>query len=301
MSQSRLHRSNAFDFLAVSVCLIFAFICFYPMWYVFIVSITPYDKFIEQRLVFFPPIPPTFKHYAAIIFNNMFTRAMSVSLAKTSLGATGALIITSMLAYGVSKKHVRGMKLINFAMIFTMFFSGGLIPFYLLLKDLQLLNRLAVMIVPYLVSIGHFIIMRNYFSYAVPPELEDAAAIDGANEVLMFFRIIIPISKPMLAAIFLFEAVNHWNDYYSYLVFAIDRMELQPFIWLLRRVLIQPNIAQQSSYTEVGGELLRDGNYLPPASLRMTTIVVAMLPIMLLYPFLQKHFAKGILIGAVKE
>ena len=152
------------------------------------------------------------------------------------------------------------------------------------------------MIVTSLVHTGHFIIMRNYFSYAVPGELEDAALIDGTSEWTVFFRIVVPICKPMFAAIFLFEAVSHWNDFTTYLYF-VDDIKLQPFVWLLRRALQRPLLLLDAA----GMEIEDEEAWMPPRALKMTTIVVAMVPIMLVYPFLQRHFAKGILIGAVKE
>ena len=139
--------------------------------------------------------------------------------------------------------------------------------------------------------------MRNYFSYSVSSELEDAASIDGCNEVRIFFQIILPLSKPMLAAVGLFLAVGFWNDYYSYMMYISSKPALQPFAWVLRRVLTDSQMMAQmrSGATSVGSQLP------PPMALRMATIICAMLPIMCVYPFLQKHFAKGIMIGAVKE
>lgn len=294
----QIHKINLFDIGAVTLTFMFGVLCFYPMWYVFIASITPWDRYLDNTFKIFPVFPPTLEYYKYIFISGtkMFTRAMFISFSKTVLGSFGALFITSMMAYAVSKKHIKGMKMINFIMVFTLFFGGGLIPYYLLIKDLRLLNTFAAMVVPLLLNIGHFIIMRNYFSYSVPPSLEDAALIDGANEVNMFFKIIIPISMPMLAAIFLFEAVYHWNDYYSYLI-LVSEATLQPFVWILRRILIDTD--RMFSTTDVTS-LMQD-RYVPPEGIKMATIIVAMLPIIILYPFLQKHFAKGILIGAVKE
>jgi ABC-type sugar transport system, permease component len=152
------------------------------------------------------------------------------------------------------------------------------------------------MILPNMIAIGYFIIMRNYFEYSVSSEVEDAAIIDGANEFIMFFRIIIPLSTPMLAAILLFEAVGNWNDWTSYLYF-VGKAELMPFVVVLQEILKNPNgyvSAQAASEGFVSAKPV------PPAGLVKATIVVAMLPIMCVYPFLQKHFAKGIMVGAVK-
>ena len=286
------------DVLIVLFVVVFAFVCFYPMWYVFVVSITPYEDFIDKAFILLPPLRPNLEFYTQILLRSrrITGRAMKVSFLKTALGATAGVILTGMLAYAVSKRKVKGMSVLNIAMILTMFFSGGLIPSYILIIKLHLYNTFWVMVVTALVHTGHFIIMRNYFSYAVPAELEDAALIDGTSEWTVFFRIVIPICKPMFAAIFLFEAVSHWNDFTTYLYFVED-IRLQPFVWLLRRVLQRPALLLDVSGVEIEDEAV----WIPPRALKMTTIVVAMVPIMLVYPFLQKHFAKGILIGAVKE
>ncbi len=293
---------NFFDVFVIAFCVLFALFCFYPMYYVLVVSLMPYESYVYfgKSFILFPP-QVSLEYYVTVMHSSghKFSQAMLISFSKTALGATTALIFTSMVAYAVSKTHIKGMKFLNVYMIFTMFFSGGLIPLYLLVRNLGLYDTYWAMIVPYLIQIGHFIIMRNYFSYVVPKELEDAATVDGANEIYLFFHIIVPIAKPMLAAIFLFEAVFHWNDYYSFLIFVED-FNLEPFVWLLRKVLIDPESLVR---TDVGRDFVEaeEMRYIPPAGLKMTTIICAMVPIMILYPFLQKYFAKGILIGAVKE
>lgn len=287
--------SRLFDVFVISFCSLFAFVCFYPLWYVFLASIMSYEDFVRQTIIFLPPLHPTFEHYKVILSGQMFQNAFYISVMKTALGAVLAVLLTSMLAYSVSKKHVRGMSLVNYLVIFTMFFGGGLIPTYLLMKDLHLLNTFWVMVIPALIAPFNFIIMRNYFEYTVSQELEDAATIDGANEIVLFYRIILPLSAPMVAAIFLFEAVAHWNDYYSYLIY-VDDVRLQPFVWILRRLLIDPTISGSEDGITTG-----EMAYIPPASLRMTVIICATLPILIIYPFLQRHFAQGLMIGAVKE
>lgn len=167
----------------------------------------------------------------------------------------------------------------------------------MLYMEMKLIRTYWVMVLPYGLSITYFIIMRNYFSYSVPRELEDAARIDGCNDVRVFFQVILPLSKPMLAAVSLFIAVGFWNDYYSYMMYIATKPTLQPFAWVLRRVLTDSAMMSQmrTGAVDIGAQLP------PPMALRMATIICAMLPIMCVYPFLQKHFAKGVLIGAVKE
>ena len=288
---------NFYDVFVVTFCVLFALICFYPMWYVFIASLTPYEEFVKGGLMLWPTGGVDFQYYNVIFNNSSFVSSLWISASKTVIGTALSLLVTSTMAYAVSKVHVPGMKVLNLLTVFTMFFSGGLVPTYMLYKDLGLIRSYWVMVIPYALSITYYIVMRNYFSYSVSSELEDAASIDGCNEVRIFFQIILPLSKPMLAAVGLFLAVGFWNDYYSYMMYISSKPALQPFAWVLRRVLTDSQMMAQmrSGATSVGSQLP------PPMALRMATIICAMLPIMCVYPFLQKHFAKGIMIGAVKE
>ncbi len=288
---------NFYDVFVLVFCVGFALLCFYPMWYVFVASVTPYEEFVKGGLMLWPSGGVDLQYYKTIFSNSSFTTSLWISATKTILGTVLSLLVTSTMAYAVSKVHVPGMKLINVLAVFTMFFTGGLIPTYILYMDLNLIRTYWVMVLPYGFSITYFIIMRNYFSYSVPRDLEDAARIDGCNEVGVFFRVLLPLSKPMLAAVGLFLAVGFWNDYYSYMMYIANKSELQPFAWVLRRVLTDSAMMAQvrQGATDFGAQLP------PPMALRMATIICAMLPIMCVYPFLQKHFAKGILIGAVKE
>lgn len=303
-SAARVHKSmrtrlgfNFYDVFVVMFCVLFAAICFYPMWYVLIASVTPYEEFIKGGLMLWPSGGVDLQYYKTIFSSSSFTNSLWISVTKTVLGTALSLMVTSSMAYAVSKTHVRGMKLINALVVFNLFFAGGMIPTYVLYMNLGILRTYWVMVLPAALNITYFIIMRNYFSYSVPTELEEAARIDGCNDIRVFFKIILPLSKPMLAAVGLFIAVLHWNDYYQYMVYIANKPRLQPFAWVLRRILTDQTMMSQvrNGAMDIGGQLP------PPMALRMATIICAMLPIMLVYPFLQKHFAKGILIGAVKE
>lgn len=288
---------NFYDVFVIVFCCLMAVICFYPMWYVLIASVTPYETFIKGGMMLWPSGGIDLQYYKTIFTNSSFSTSMWISASKTVLATVLSLLVTSMMAYAVSKTHVKGMRVINALVVFNLFFAGGLIPQYVLYMKLNLIRSYWVMVLPSALNITYFIIMRNYFSYSVPTELEEAARIDGCNDIRVFFRIILPLSKPMLAAVGLFIAVINWNDYYNYMVFIANKPNLQPFAWVLRRILTDQTMMSQvrNSALDVGGQLP------PPMALRMATIICAMLPIMLVYPFLQKHFAKGMLIGAVKE
>ena len=267
------------------------------MWYVLVASVTPYEQFVKGGALLWPNGGVDFQYYRMIFENSSFITSLWISASKTVLGTLLSVLVTSTMAYAVSKVYVPGMKLLNVLTVFTMFFAGGLIPTYMLYMEMKLIRTYWVMVLPYGLSITYFIIMRNYFSYSVPRELEDAARIDGCNDVRVFFQVILPLSKPMLAAVSLFIAVGFWNDYYSYMMYIATKPTLQPFAWVLRRVLTDSAMMSQmrTGAVDIGAQLP------PPMALRMATIICAMLPIMCVYPFLQKHFAKGVLIGAVKE
>ena len=288
---------NFYDVFVIVFCVSFALICFYPMWYVFVASVTPYEQFVKGGALLWPKGGVDFQYYKVIFSNSSFVSSLWISASKTVIGTLMSVIVTSTMAYAVSKTYVPGMKVLNVLTVFTMFFAGGLIPTYILYIRMKLIRTYWVMVLPYGLSITYFIIMRNYFSYSVSRELEEAARIDGCNDVKVFFRVILPLSKPMLAAVSLFIAVGFWNDYYSYMMYIATKPTLQPFAWVLRRVLTDSAMMAQmrTGAVDIGSQLP------PPMALRMATIICAMVPIMCVYPFLQKHFAKGVMIGAVKE
>jgi putative aldouronate transport system permease protein len=290
-------RITPLDVFVVLFTVTFALVCFYPMWYVFLASITPYNEYIQNRLMVWFPNTIDFKYYVAVFSTEVFSRSLFISVVKTVLGTFLSVLFTSMMAYGVSKTHIKGMTPINALVVFTMLFSGGLIPEYMLYHDLGMLRSFWVMVLPSVLNVFYFVIMRNYFAYAAPKELEEAAMIDGAGEIRTFFQVILPTAKPMLAAVGLFIAVYHWNDYYSYMMFISNQPDLQPFAWVLRRTLVDPSLMNQIR-TQVAGAGMP---VLPPIGLRMATIIIAMLPILVVYPFLQPFFAKGMMLGALKE
>lgn len=288
---------NFYDVFIYVFCILFAILCVYPMWYVLIASITPYSEYAKGGLMLLPLGGVDLQYYKAIFTTKAFVNSMWISVAKTFLATVLTMLVTSTMAYACSKAHVKGMRFINALVVFCLFFTGGLIPQYMLYKDLGLLRSFWVMVIPSGLNVTYFIIMRNYFSYSVPKELEEAARIDGCTDVGVFFRIIVPVSRSMLAAIALFVAVINWNDYYNYMMFISNKTNLQPFVWILRRMLVDQSMMNQvrNGAVSLGLELP------PPMALRMATIICAMVPIMCVYPFLQPYFTSGITLGAIKE
>ncbi|MEG2924530.1 MAG: carbohydrate ABC transporter permease [Oscillospiraceae bacterium] len=292
----RRYKFNFYDVFVVAFCGLFALICFYPLWYVAVASVTPFEVFIRNKIMLFPTTFD-FQYYKAIFNTPVFGRSLWISISTTVMSTVLTLFVTSTMAYAVSKTQIKGMKFINSLVVFNLFFTGGLIPEYMLYKDIGLLKSYWVMVIPGCLNIIYYIVMRNYFSFSVPTELEEAGKIDGCTDIGVFFRLILPLSKPMLAAVGLFVAVLSWNNYYSYMMFITNKPKLQPFAWILRRTLVDPAMMSQ---IRNGAQSIGIPN-LPPIGLQMTTVIIAMLPILCVYPFLQKYFAKGMMLGAVKE
>lgn len=287
---------NFYDVAVTIFCVAFGLLCFYPLWYCLVASVMPYEEYIKGGLMlWFKGID--LQYYIQIFSTKVYTNSLLVSAVKTVLATALSVLVTSAMAYAVSKVHIRGMKLINALVVFNLFFAGGLIPQYMLYKSLHLTGNFWVMVLPGTLNISYFIIMRNYFSFSVSRELEDAAMIDGCNEVGIFFRIVMPLSRGMIAAVTLFIAVINWNDYYSYMMFIGNKTKLQPFAWVLHRMLTDKSLMNQvrNGAASLGFTLP------PPMALRMATIICATLPIIIIYPFIQPYFTQGMTLGAVKE
>ncbi|MDE6880365.1 MAG: carbohydrate ABC transporter permease [Oscillospiraceae bacterium] len=287
---------NFYDVFIIIFCLGFGVICFYPLWYCVVASVMPYEEYVNGgMMLWFKGFDP--QYYIQIFNTKAYINSLWISVTKTALGTALSLLVTSTMAYAVSKSYIRGMKLINALVVFNLFFAGGLIPTYMLYRDLNLIGSYWVMVIPGALNITYFIIMRNYFSYSVPKELEEAALLDGCSEFSAFFRVVMPLSRSMMAAVGLFIAVINWNDYYSYMMYISNKTELQPFAWILRRMLTDKSMMNQIR----NGAVSMGFSLPPPMGLRMATIICAVIPIVVVYPFIQPFFTSGMTLGAVKE
>ena len=235
--------------------------------------------------------PETFslRAYESILTSPTFLRAMITTILVTVVGTALQLFLTASMAYPLSKSNLPARRTLLSLIVFTMVFSGGMIPTFLVVKDLGLLDTYWALILPLAINPFSLIIIKNFFEQ-LPAELEESAKIDGANEMQALWSIILPLSKPVLATFALFYAVGIWNDFMSPLLYLNDNS-----MWTLQMFLRQVTVATDLSMLEA------DPNQMPPAQgIKFAVIVVATLPILLFYPFLQKHFAKGMLIGSVK-
>ncbi|MFC3801932.1 carbohydrate ABC transporter permease [Cohnella sp. GCM10012308] len=265
----------------------------FPFYNVLIMSFSD-SAAVSKQVVYL--IPTTFKTtaYSYIFQEPRFLKAFLVTLFVTVVGTSVNLIVTLTGAYVLSKKGYPGRGIVMSGIIFTMFFNGGLIPFYLTMKNLHLINNLFVMVLPVAVNTFYLMICIAFFR-TLPAGLEESAKIDGANDIQVFYKIALPVSKPMIATIALFYAVDRWNEWWYGVLFMTD-VNLLPLQALLRELLT--NYAQVLSGITTSVRFQDSGLY--PEMLKMAVLVVSALPIVCLYPFMQRYFAKGVLIGSIK-
>ncbi len=268
----------------------------FPFWRIVMLSFNDGIDSLRGGIYFWPRIA-TWNNYLVIFARTEILDAYKVTIVRTVIGTILSLFFTAIMAYGLSKRHLRGRQTINVMILFTMFFSGGLIPSYVLLKDLHLLNTVWVYIFPSLYQAWNIILFRTFFQQ-LPPSLEESAKLDGANDLTVFFRIVVPLSMPIFATIALFISVGHWNDWFSGTVYVQDP-KLVPLQTLLMKI-IRENDSSQMIAGSLSTVSQSNVKTVTSYSVKMATLVVTILPIVCLYPFLQRYFVKGVLVGSVK-
>ncbi|MFE5319372.1 carbohydrate ABC transporter permease [Paenibacillus sp. NPDC056579] len=264
-------------------------VTFFPLYYVFVVSFTDPTEYLKESFVLFPKMW-SLESYKFLMATGAFPRSIGVSAYVTLVGTTLSLIVTASLAYALSRKRLRGRQIALLAILITILFNPGMIPNYMLIRELKLIDSLWSLILPALASGWNVILMKGFFD-SIPAELEESASMDGCNDLSTFFRIILPLSLPSLAAFGLFYAVAYWNQFFNALIYINDASKW-PLQVMLQNILLNANNA----------DLRMDISSVPPPSetLKMAAVIVATVPILLVYPFLQKHFAKGAMVGSVK-
>ncbi|QHW35158.1 carbohydrate ABC transporter permease [Paenibacillus rhizovicinus] len=261
----------------------------YPVWYVLVNSLNDGSDALRGGIYFWPRMF-SLQSYRVVLEDQSILRALWITVAKTVVGTLTHVFFTAMVAYAYSRKELIGRRIYMYLGTFTLFFSGGLIPYYLLIRDLHLLDSFLVYIIPALFSFFNLIIFLSFFR-EIPEGLEEAAKLDGANDLKIFIRIIIPVSMPVIATIALFTGVSQWNDYFTGVIFINDP-SLQPVQTFLYRIVSESGSTQLQS-----GSINRT---VTMQSIKLATMVVTTLPIVLVYPFLQKYFVKGFMIGSIK-
>jgi putative aldouronate transport system permease protein len=281
-----------FDVLNVLLMLVICFLTLYPIWYVLVNSFNDGTDAMRGG-IYWLPRKFSFESYLAVFANTGIMRAMGVTVAKTLIGTVVHVFFTAMVAYAFSRKELIGRKFYMMIGTITLFFGGGLIPYFLLIRDLGMLDSFMVYIIPAMFNFFDLIIFLAFFR-EIPAGLEEAARIDGANDFAIFYKIVIPVSMPVIATIALFHGVYQWNDYFVGMIF-INNQDLQPIQTYLFRV-----VAQASSnlmMTAAPGGIAKT---VTSQSIKLATMVVTTAPIIIAYPFLQKYFVKGFMIGSIK-
>ncbi|MEF3355162.1 carbohydrate ABC transporter permease [Paenibacillus sp. GYB006] len=279
-------------FVAVNYTLltIIALVTVLPFIHVVAGSFTTNAEIAAKKFILIPTVW-SLEAYKFIFSTDTIFRAMSVSIGVTVIGTLLSMFVTSLMAYGLSRRDLDGRNLIMFLVVFTMLFSGGMIPTFLVVKELGLIDSYAALILPSTIGAFNMIILKNFFQN-IPEGLEESAKIDGCNDFGILFRIVLPLSMPAIATISLFYAVTYWNTYLSAILYLNDS-KMWPIQVLLRQIVVLASGMDYSSNLD---------SAVPPPdqSVKMAVIVVATLPILLVYPFLQKHFAKGAMLGSIK-
>ncbi|RAV21422.1 carbohydrate ABC transporter permease [Paenibacillus contaminans] len=278
-------------FLYVSMTL-FGLVTLFPLYYVFIMSITPIAEVLRNGGFVIWPGEMTLEAYKYIFSSDRIPNALKITIIVTLLGTFLNLMVTMFLAYPLSKRFLPGRNFVLIGIVFTMLFSGGLIPLYLVVSATGLLNTIWALIIPGLVSSFNMLIMKTYFEN-LPGEIEEAAKVDGCSDIQTLFKIVLPLSMPIIATLGLFYGVNHWNAYFSGIMYLTDRA-LMPIQVVLRNMIVTPNVSSEL------GVNISELQQLPPETIKMATVVVAIIPILIVYPLLQKYFVKGMLLGSIK-
>jgi putative aldouronate transport system permease protein len=283
--------SRVFDVLNVVFLSGLALVTVLPLLYVLAGSFATESE-ISSRPFFLWPHKFVTDTYHYIFSTDTFVRALLTTVAVTAVGTVIQLLLTLTMAYPLAKRFLPGRALVLNLVIFTLVFSGGMIPTYLVVRDLGLLDSYWALILPLAINPFYLIVVKSFFQ-ELPEALEEAARIDGCNELNVFLRIVLPLSKPIIATFSLFYAVGIWNDYMSPLLYIDDSKK-----WTLQMIVRQLTAANADSANVL--QQLETVTF-PEQGLKFAVVVVATLPILFFYPFLQKHFAKGVLIGSVKE
>ena len=284
----------AFEILVLVIITLVGLACLIPILFVISYSLTPMEEMLRNGGFSLIPRNITFSAYKQMLNDPTLMNAMKVSAFITIVGTAANLVVTLMLAYPLSRSYLPGRKVFVQLIVFTMIFSAGTIPTYLIVKATGILNTLWALILPSLVAVYNFIVMKAFFE-GLPNDLFESARIDGAGEFKILFSIVLPLSLPVLATFGLFYAVGHWNAYFGAMIYMPGAREKWPLQVLLREIIILSNSS--------AGDLANlDPNFVAPPeqSIKMAVIVVSTVPIMCVYPFLQKYFVKGVMVGSVK-
>ena len=288
-STNRESRIQSLDIIICVILIIYAFLIIFPFWNAFVISISSEHAYQNSNLLLWPT-ELDLSSYQRVFTNNRLWSGFGITMILLIGGTLYQLFFTVITGYALSRRNWTGKNFVMNMILVTMFFGGGMVPYYCLIRDLGMMNTIWVMIIPGAIDTFNMLLMRNYFA-SLPAEMEESAKIDGANDVIIFVKVFLPLSLPMLATVGLFFAVGNWNSWYNAMLF-IDRGHEN--IWPLQMVL--KDMITKVSSTMEGGSSKEDFS----EGLTMASIFFTIVPMMCFYPFLQRFFVKGIVVGAIK-
>lgn len=285
-------RFDAVDVFVVFLLTAWMLLIIIPFVNAISISFATQKEYVDNPLMLFPS-QPTLKSYEMLFNDYRIWTGFRTSFLIVLIGVPLNMLLTTVLAYGTSRGDYPGKKIIIGGILFTMLFNGGIIPLYLQMKELNLTNTLWSVVLAGTVNVFYFVIMRNYFQ-SLPESLIESARLDGAGEWRILFHIILPLSKPIIATLTLFYLVDRWNEWYNALIFIRDT-EMQPLQLVLRSIVMESSIVNNVT-SAAAMEQMQNFDM----GVKMAAVIVTILPVMCVYPFLQKHFAQGVMVGAVK-
>lgn len=297
MNKSKTRGEKVYQTVLLVIFTLVMLLCLYPFFYVLIVSLSDVNK-IGSTPIIWKPAGFTLYNFKQVFKLNGIAQSFMVSVLRTVVGTFVTLFFTSMLAYALTKKQLVCRRFFYRFAIVSMYINAGLIPWYLTLRKLGLKNNFLVYILPYAVSAYCLILIKTYIEQ-ISPELEESAMLDGAGYFTIFSKIIVPVSKPVLAAVVVFTAIGQWNQWTDNLL-LVDNNNMQTLQYMLMQYINQADAISRSIMSGGSGVIGGAAIKVSPTTIRMTVTMVVTLPIIIVYPFMQKYFIKGIMIGAVK-
>ena len=292
MKKTSLLKNFSFSRILIGlVLLLLGFTTLYPFWYVMVVSLSTITEILDKTLLFYP-VKVTFEAYQYVLTSGDFLNIAKNTFFVVAIGTVFSLVVTIFFAYGLAKK-VPGYRWITFLIFFTLLFGGGMIPTYLVVRSTGLLDSLWSLIIPKLANAFYILLLRNFF-LTVPQSLEESASLDGAGTLTVLFRIVLPVAMPGIATIALFYGVVYWNSFFDAVLYISSRGK-----WVLQVLLREMLLANQKDILQGVAET-PSGMSTTSFTIKMATVMVASVPILLIYPFIQRYFVKGVVMGAVK-
>lgn len=287
-------KTDAFDIILAVIMILIIAATLYPVYYIIINSISGSLAVGANKVILFP-IDINFNAYSVIIKDSSIVRAFMNSVFYTVIGTAISVMLTAMCAYPLSRKDFFGRKFFVSIIMFTMFFSGGIIPLFLTITDLKMYDTIWAVLLPSAISVYNVIVMRTFFQ-GIPYELTESAYIDGANDIKIFIKIILPLSMPIIATMTLFYGVGNWNTFYNALMFLSDKDKYP--IQLVLRSIVMDGATSELAFS-MGSESASSA-MIDTRSIKYAVVTATTLPIMLIYPFVFKYFKKGVMIGSIK-